>query len=89
MVFLGVYRALFEYQPQSEGEIPFNEGDLLLVIEKSTEDDWWKAKRKAASGDEDEPEGLVPSTYIEEVRAAKLSQHPRHAPTAVCAKLDA
>jgi hypothetical protein len=67
MVFLGVYRALFEYLPQSEGEVPFNEGDLLLVLEKSTEDDWWKAKKKAASGDEDEPEGLVPRTYIEEV----------------------
>lgn len=67
MVFLGVYRAIYSYDPQSEGELALNEGDLLLVLEKSTEDDWWTVKKKAAGGDDDEPEGLVPSTYIEEV----------------------
>jgi len=67
MVFLGIYRAIYEYDPQSEGELALSEGDLLLVLEKSTEDDWWTVKKKAAGGDDDEPEGLVPSTYIEEV----------------------
>jgi len=67
MVFLGVYRAIYGYDPQSEGELALNEGDLLLVLEKSDEDDWWTVKKKAAGGDDDEPEGLVPSTYIEEV----------------------
>lgn len=70
MGFLGVYRAIYEYQPQSEGELTLNEGDLLLILEKSTEDEWWTAKRKAAGADEDEPEGLIPNTYIEEVIAA-------------------
>lgn len=67
MAFLGVYRAIYDYAPQSEGELEVAEGDLLFVLEKSTEDDWWKAKKKAQSDDEDEPEGLVPKTYIEEV----------------------
>jgi len=69
MGFVGVYRSIFEYAPSSEGELAISEGDLLLILEKSTEDDWWKAKKKALSGDDDEPEGLIPSTYVEEVRS--------------------
>jgi len=70
MGFVGVYRSIFEYAPTSEGELAISEGDLLLILEKSTEDDWWKAKKKAVSGDDDEPEGLIPSTYVEEVSLA-------------------
>ena len=67
MGFLGVYRAVYDYAPQSEGELAISEGDLLYVLEKSQEDDWWKAKKKAGGEDEDEPEGLIPNNYIEEV----------------------
>lgn len=68
MGFLGVYRAIYDYAPQSENELEITEGDLLFVLEKSTDDDWWKAKKKANNDDDDEPEGLIPSNYIEEVR---------------------
>lgn len=67
MGFLGVYRAIYDYAPQGDGELEISEGDLLFVLEKSTEDDWWKAKKKATSDEEDEPEGLIPNNYIEEV----------------------
>lgn len=67
MAFLGIYKALYDYTPQSEGELSISEGDLLCVLEKSQDDDWWKAKKKA-SVDEDEPIGLVPNNYVEEVR---------------------
>lgn len=67
MVFLGIYRAIYDYVPQSEGEIALAEGDLLMVLEKSTDDDWWKAKKKGSDEDEEEPEGLIPNNYIEEV----------------------
>jgi len=66
MGFLGVYRALYDYEPAAEGELAINEGDLLFVLERG-EDDWWKAKKKAPSEDEEEPEGLIPSNYIKEV----------------------
>lgn len=66
-LFLGCYRAIFDYQAQSEEELEIKEGDLLLLLEKSTEDDWWKCKKKATSDDDDEPEGLVPNNYVEEV----------------------
>jgi len=68
MGFLGVYKAVYDYVPQSEGELAITEGDLLFVLEKSGEDDWWRAKKKASGEDDDEPVGLIPNNYIEEVR---------------------
>ncbi len=67
MGFLGVYRAIYDYTPQSEGELTISEGDLLYVLEKSGDDDWWKVKKKAGGEEEDEPEGLIPNNYVEEV----------------------
>ncbi|PVH99499.1 hypothetical protein DM02DRAFT_711407 [Periconia macrospinosa] len=66
MVFLGIYRAIYDYPPQSENELALAEGDLLMVLEKSTEDDWWKAKKKGGEDDDEEPEGLIPNNYVEE-----------------------
>ncbi|KAM3446196.1 hypothetical protein MY3296_009892 [Beauveria thailandica] len=65
MGFLGVYRALYDYQQQSEGELAISEGDLLYVIEKNDDDGWWKAKKKAGADEEDEPTGLIPHNYVE------------------------
>jgi len=67
MGFVGVYRAIYDYAPQNENELEISDGDLLFILEKSTEDAWWKAKKKANNDDDDEPEGLVPNTYVEEV----------------------
>lgn len=72
MGFLGVYKAVYDYQPQGEGELEIREGDLLYILEKSAEDDWWKAKRKSDHEDEDEPEGLVPNNYVEKVSLHRL-----------------
>jgi len=73
MGFVGVYTAVYSYHPQAEGELEIREGDLLYILEKSTEDDWWKAKKKAEREDEEEPVGLVPNNYVEEVRAPFFS----------------
>jgi len=70
MVFLGIYRAIYDYVPQSDNEIALAEGDLLMVLEKSSDDDWWKAKKKGSEEDEEEPEGLIPNNYVEEVCVA-------------------
>jgi hypothetical protein len=67
MGFLGVYTALYDYTPQSDQEISLQEGDTLYLLEKSADDEWWKAKRKRPEEDGEEPVGLVPSTYIQEV----------------------
>lgn len=64
--FLGVYTAIYAYIPQGDQELTLEEGDLLYVLERS-DDDWWKVKKKVNDSDDDEPIGLVPATYIEEV----------------------
>ncbi|KAI2463664.1 hypothetical protein F4781DRAFT_415896 [Annulohypoxylon bovei var. microspora] len=70
MGFLGVYKAIYDYAPQSDGELSISEGDILYVLEKSEDDDWWRAKKKASADDEDEPVGLVPNNYVEEAPPA-------------------
>ena len=65
MGFLSVCTALYNYQAQAEGELEIREGELLYVLEKG-DDDWWRAKKRAAE-DEDEPVGLVPNNYVSEV----------------------
>ena len=77
MGFLGVYKAIYDYAPQSDGELSISEGDVLYVLEKSEDDDWWKAKKKASADDEDEPVGLVPNNYVEEVRTSRSVIHLR------------
>ena len=67
MTFISLCTALYDYHPQSEGELAIREGDLIYVLEKSTEDDWWKAKKRAGDDDEDEPIGLIPNNYVQEV----------------------
>lgn len=67
MVFISICTALYDYTPQSDNELAIQEGELIYVLEKSTEDDWWKAKKRAPSEDDEEPVGLIPCNYIEEV----------------------
>jgi actin cytoskeleton-regulatory complex protein SLA1 len=74
MPFVDVCRAVYDYAPTSAEELEIKEGDLLLVIEKSSEDDWWKCKRKAVNEDDDEPEGLVPNNYVEKVQRSKQAR---------------
>ncbi len=76
MGFLGVYRAVYDYAPQGDGELQISEGDVLYVLHKSTDDDWWKAKKKATGEDEDEPVGLIPNNYVEEVCGLLLCTRP-------------
>lgn len=70
MAFLSICTALFDYTPQSEGELQLQEGDLVYILEKSDEDDWWKAKKRALSEDEEEPIGLIPNNYVAEACAS-------------------
>lgn len=67
MGFLGVYKAIYDYESQGEGELAIVEGDVLYILEKDGEDSWWKAKKKACEVNEDEPVGLVPNNYVEQV----------------------
>ncbi|KAL8697698.1 MAG: hypothetical protein Q9224_002185 [Gallowayella concinna] len=68
MVFVSICTALYNYVPQGENELALDEGDLVYVLEKSTEDDWWKAKKRARPDEDEEPTGLIPNNYVEDAR---------------------
>lgn len=73
MVFLSICTALYDYAPQGDNELELHEGEIVYILEKSSEDDWWKAKKRAPSEDEEEPEGLIPNNYVEEVSSSMLA----------------
>jgi len=50
-------RAQFAFVASEEGELSFNEGDLLSILDDKSDPDWWKAKIKGK-------EGMVPKTYL-------------------------
>jgi myosin-1 len=52
------YKAIYPFKSQEAGEIAFEKGDLLEIIEKD-ENGWWLARK-------DGIEGWVPSNYLEE-----------------------
>ncbi|KAL7421316.1 cytoskeletal protein binding protein [Cryptotrichosporon argae] len=67
MAYVGVVKALYDYDAQDpEEELSFKEDQILYVIEKG-DDEWWKAKLKEEAGGTDSPIGLIPFSYVEEV----------------------
>lgn len=64
-MFLGVYKALYDYEPQTTEELAIREDDLLYLLEKSDVDEWWTVKKRVIGSDAEEPVGLVPSNYVE------------------------
>lgn len=75
MVFLSICTALYDYIPQDDSELAIKQGELIYILEKSAGDDWWKAKKRAP-GEAEEPVGLIPYNYVEEV-----SRHSFRVPT--------
>ena len=69
MGFVGISRAVFDYTAQGDDELAIQEGDLLFVFETDQGDGWIKAKKKASEDDDEEPEGLAPANYVENVTA--------------------
>lgn len=77
MVFLSICTALYDYIPQGDGELAIHEGELVYILEKSIEDDWWKGKKKAPGEEDEEPVGLIPNNYVEEVRHPSAYRYRR------------
>ncbi|KAL8837421.1 MAG: hypothetical protein Q9176_005727 [Flavoplaca citrina] len=74
MVFVSICTALYNYVPQGDSELALEEGDLVYVLEKSTEDDWWKAKKRARPDEDEEPIGLIPNNYVEDARPSHYAR---------------
>lgn len=62
------YKAIYPFKSQEQGEIEFEKGDLLEILEKD-ENGWWLAKK-------DGIEGWVPSNYLEEYVPPKVASTP-------------
>lgn len=66
-LFIGVYVALYSYAAQTDQELALSQGDILYLLEKSSQDDWWQVKKRVPGLETEEPVGLVPNNYIEPV----------------------
>lgn len=68
MKYTTICKALYDYTAQSDEELTFKEDDILYILDKDEDPDWWKAQLKPASLDQVGPIGLVPANYVDEVR---------------------
>ncbi|KAG0367837.1 hypothetical protein BC939DRAFT_532335 [Gamsiella multidivaricata] len=57
-------RALYNFEATGEGELSFQKGDIVRIIEEIDEG-WWEGEMVDASGMRHE--GMFPSNYVEEV----------------------
>ncbi|TPX41496.1 hypothetical protein SeMB42_g05549 [Synchytrium endobioticum] len=63
-----VMRAIYDYQSQRDHELAFNEGDLIVVLNKD-DPSWWKCRIE-------DKEGMVPAAYLGE--NAATVENPLH-----------
>lgn len=76
-VFKGLYRAIYTYEPLPENageELALNENDIVYLLNtKPSEDEgWWLAKKRMVGADLEEPTGLVPNNYLEDISGESL-----------------
>ena len=56
---LGKARALYNFSAQRDGDLSFNLGDEIIVLEKDDKG-WWKGEVNGKTG-------VFPSNYVEEL----------------------
>ena len=54
-----LYVALYDYQSRTQGDLPFNQGDLFEILQ--ADGDWWMARHQTTKR-----EGYIPSVYVAE-----------------------
>ncbi len=62
-----VARVMYDYEARDEGELTIKEGNILLITD-DTDQDWWEAVSRPIDTFDEGKKGLVPLTYVEEVR---------------------
>lgn len=67
----GRFKAIYDFQAQSNGELGVKTGDLVLVVQK--EDNGWWSVRQPQSGSS----GWVPAAYLVEAKEAPPPPPPR------------
>lgn len=67
MYYTSVCKALYDYKAQSDDELTFKEDDILYILDKEEDPDWWRAQLKPQSLEQEGPVGMVPANYVDEV----------------------
>ncbi|XBW36597.1 hypothetical protein QEN19_002169 [Hanseniaspora menglaensis] len=78
-VFKGLYKAIYNYDPlpeNSEEELGLTENDILYLLNETPSEDegWWLVKKRLVGVDLEEPIGLVPNNYLEDISNESLYQ---------------
>ncbi|PIK59965.1 hypothetical protein BSL78_03120 [Apostichopus japonicus] len=58
-----LYKALYDYEQRTDGDVPFNKDDILHVTDFS-DIGWWYAKNLST-----QQEGYIPSNYVSRVKS--------------------
>lgn len=69
--YISLVKAAYDYVATSDDELTIKEGSLYFVLD-SNDPDWHKVRGK--SDDDDEPSGLVPAAYLEEVKPVSVAK---------------
>lgn len=54
-------QAVFDFEPQEEGELRLRKGDTITVIDKSDQN-WWRGKNNTTG-----QEGMFPVPYVKDL----------------------
>jgi len=54
------YKAIYDFVPESPGEVGFSEGDIVYIFSKDVGDGWWR-------GEVNGVEGIMPSSYLQKI----------------------
>lgn len=75
-----VIKALYDYQPQGPGELPFNKGDFFHVLHEDTPDSngWYEATNPMTH-----VRGMVPISYFEVFNRSRPMNPPANQPAHV------
>ena len=52
------YKALYDFEAQQDGDLSFNEGDIITVTDTSDPSGWWVGEIEGVSG-------VFPSNFVE------------------------
>ena len=64
-------RANFAYAAKEVDELSFEEGDLLYILDWTTDPEWWKARCRGK-------EGLVPANFLNKSKGDDDEPNPFH-----------
>jgi len=69
--YISLVKAAYDYAATSDDELTIKEDSLYFLLDNS-DPDWHKVRAK--TDDDDEPSGLVPAAYLEEVSPISVAK---------------